>query len=98
MSWAVGIAEAVDRVGEYLDAPARRPQRRSVRIGAERREQPLAVVAPVLLEIALFPECVERRNLEAVLSGGGSPRLIHAPQPLHLVAPLGERLAEAESG
>src|SRR5713101_2417389 len=98
MAGTVGIAKAVDGLREEFDAPTGRCQRRVVRVGTERREEYLVIVAPILFEIAFSPKVLKRGHFNPVLARSGAPGVVHMTQPVHLVAPLGEAVPKAEFG
>ena len=62
MTRAVVVAEAGDRLGEQLDAAARRRELAVLGIGAEAVEQRVVVGADRQARLAGFPELVERRH------------------------------------
>src|SRR4051794_1252938 len=97
MSRAIGIAETGDRYGGDFDLAARRWQRCGpgvaaefadhTPIGRERRQNQLAV----------RPEIVEPRRIDAALRQCAARPFVDVLQPLPGRAALGERLGETET-
>src|SRR4051812_20219449 len=95
MTGTVVIAERRDAIGEDLDLARRRPELAAVRISAELGEI-VVILRDRIGDIAVLPEGLEIRPLDAVAGGLLADDLIKMSKPFQLGPPLGEGVAKAE--
>src|SRR6266566_6925123 len=96
MSGAVGIPETGDRRGSDLDLAARRRQWRGAWVPAEGAEDAAVARQGRQYQLAVFPELLEVRCIDAALRQRAAGRLVDLFEPLPRRAALRESFGNPE--